>query len=476
MGPRVRFAPSPTGYLHIGGARTALFNWLWARRHGGVFVLRIEDTDRERSSIESVRAILDGLRWLGLDWDEGPEVGGAYGPYFQMERLEIYRAHAERLIREGKAYRCYCTKEELDALREAAQARGEQFRYPGTCREREDRPDLPHVVRIKMPTEGATTFEDVVRGTITTPHETLQDEVILRGDGVPLYNFGAVVDDATMEITLVARGDDHINNTARQILIFQALGYEPPRYAHLPMILGPDKKRLSKRHGAVSVTWYREQGYLPHAMVNYLARLGWSWDDKTEIFSREELLERFDFDRVGKSPAIFDAEKLAWINQHWMKESSDAVLAGYLVDFLKARGIEAEPDEKLLKIVAAYKPRVKTLAEMADRARVFYSRGVPEFDEKAKKKFLVPANREVLVAVREQLAAMEAVDEEALEAWMRSYAAERGVGLGKVAQPVRVALVGGTASPGLFETVAMIGREESIRRLDEAVARIDEAA
>ena len=403
-------------------------------------------------------------------------MGGDYGPYFQMERLDLYREHAERLIAEGKAYRCYCSKEELDQLREEARAHGEQFRYPGTCRNRSDAPDRPHVVRIKMPTEGATTFEDVVRGTITTPHDTLQDEVILRADGVPLYNFGAVVDDATMEITLVARGDDHINNTARQILMFRALGYEPPKFAHLPMILGTDRKRLSKRHGAVSVTWYRDEGYLPHAMVNYLARLGWSWDDKTEVFSREELLERFDFDRVGKSPAIFDAEKLAWLNQHWMKETSDVVLAGYLVDFLKARGIDAAPDERLQRIVHAYKPRVKTLKEMADRAEVFYTRGVPEFDEKARRKFLTPENRERLRAVRDQLGAMEAVDEEALEAWMREYAATLGVGLGKVAQPVRVALVGGTASPGLFETVAMIGREESIRRLDEALALIDEAA
>lgn len=470
--PRVRFAPSPTGYLHIGGARTALFNWLYARRHGGTFVLRIEDTDQARSTPESVQAILDGMRWLGLDWDEGPEVGGEHGPYFQTERLGIYREHVERLVAEGKAYRCYCTKEELDAQREAARAEGKQFRYPGTCRHRTDEPDLPYVVRMIVPETGATTFEDLVRGPITTPHDTLQDEVIMRMDGVPLYNFGVVVDDATMGITLVARGDDHINNTARQILMYEALGYEPPRFAHLPMILGSDKARLSKRHGAVSVTWYRDEGYLPWALVNYLVRLGWSLDEKTEVFSKETLLEEFGFDRVGRTASVFNPEKLQWLNQYWMKETPDEELAPMLAEQLEGLGLKAAGDPRLPELVALYKPRAKTLKEMAEACRFYFTDGVPGWDEKAVRKFLVEDSRPHLEGVRAKLVELGKVDPEALEAWMRGYAEASELKLGKVAQPIRVALVGGTASPGLFETMALVGYEESLRRLDAALAKI----
>ncbi len=472
--PRLRFAPSPTGTLHIGGARTALFNWLYARRMGGTFVLRIEDTDAARSTDASLAAILDGLRWLGLDWDEGPDVGGPHGPYRQTERRSIYREHAERLIAEGKAYRCRCSKEELDVLRKASTDAGVQFRYPGTCRSANVPASEPHVVRIRMPELGATTFEDLVRGRITTPHDTLQDEVILRRDGLPLYNFGAVVDDATMQIDIVARGDDHINNTARQILMYEALGWKPPRFAHLPMILGEDKKRLSKRHGAVSVTAYREAGYLPHALVNYLVRLGWSLDDKSEIFSLDDLLAHFDFERVAKSAAVFNPEKLAWLNQHWMKESPPEALATDVSKRLGALGYEAPVDEKLLAIVRALQPRVQTLAEMAERAVVFYREGVASFDPKAVAKFLVPKFRPHLEAARAQLASLDPYDPEAMEAWARTYAETQGVGLGKVAQPLRVALVGGTASPGIFETIAMVGRDEALSRIDTALEKMGE--
>ncbi|MDF1565052.1 MAG: glutamate--tRNA ligase [Deltaproteobacteria bacterium] len=473
--PRLRFAPSPTGYLHLGGARTALFNWLIARKLGGTFVLRIEDTDQARSTEESTAAIFDGLRYLGLDWDEGPLKGGDYGPYVQTERKALYREHAERLIAGGKAYRCRCSQAELDLLREAAAEANVQFRYPGTCRDQAVSEDEDYVVRIKMPELGSTTFEDLVRGRITTPHETLQDEVILRKDGVPLYNFGCVVDDATMEIDVVARGDDHINNTARQILMYQALGYEPPKFAHLPMILGDDKKRLSKRHGAVSVSVYRDLGYLPHAMVNYLVRLGWSLDDKTEVFSLEDLLEHFDFSRVSKSAAVFNPEKLTWLNQHWIKESEPSALAPEIVERLAGLGFEASADEKLLAIIAALQPRVGTLQEMAESATVYYRSGVESWDEKAVKKFLDPKFRPQLQAARDQLAGLDPYDAEAMEEWARGYAEANALGLGKVAQPLRVALVGGTASPGIFETIAMVGRDEALARIDTALGMMDAA-
>ncbi len=466
--PRVRFAPSPTGYLHIGGARTALFNWLYARRLGGTFVLRIEDTDRSRSTEESVQVILDGMQWLGLDWDEGP--------IRQTDRTEIYKGHANRLIEKDLAYRCYCTPEQVEAMRLKQREEGAaQFRYPGTCRRQPQHPDQPHVVRIRMPESGETTFDDLVKGRITTSHDTIQDEVIMRSDGLPLYNFGVVVDDATMGIDVVARGDDHINNTARQILIYEALGYEPPRFAHLPMILGQDQKRLSKRHGAVSVTWYREEGYLSHAMVNYLVRLGWSLDDKTEIFSREELLRHFDLERVGCSAAVFDPEKLQWLNQHWMKETSDEDLASPLAEQLARLGIDAAGDPRLTRVAELYKARAKTLKEMAETARVYFTDGVAEFDEKAKRKFLVEASRPHLEQVRDQLKAGTAcqIDESGLEGWMRDYAECCSLGLGKIAQPLRVALVGKTASPGICETISLVGREEAIRRIDAALGMIE---
>ena len=467
--PRVRFAPSPTGYLHIGGARTALFNWLWARHTGGTFVLRIEDTDRERSTQAAVDAIFEAMRWLGLDWDEGPGVGGPHGPYFQTERLDVYKGHAERLIREGKAYACYCTREELDAQRKIAEAKKEQFRYPGTCRAKPYDPSRPHVIRFRVPEAGATGWDDLVKGRINTPHDVLQDEVILRGDGVPLYNFGAVVDDVTMEINLVARGDDHVNNTARQILMYEALGYPVPMFAHLPMILGADKTRLSKRHGATSVTAYREMGYLPEAVVNYLVRLGWSHGDQ-EIFTREELVQHFDFKDVGQTAGVFNPEKMAWVNHEWLKRLDDATLATKALPYFQAAGLPATLDDKLRHVCAVARERARTFGEYVQQFRYFYA--PIQLDPKAKDKLLTKDTRPVLEAIRAGVAAMDALETGALEKLFHGEAERRGLGLGKIAQPVRVALTGGTASPGMYDVIQILGKQETLKRLDAALALI----
>jgi len=464
--PRVRFAPSPTGYLHIGGARTALFNWLWARRHGGTFILRIEDTDRGRSTKEAEAAIFDALRWLGLDWDEGPEVGGPDAPYFQMERLDLYEAHAERLVAEGKAYACTCTREMLDEGRKKAEAEKRQYRYPGTCRDKPYDRSKPHVIRFKVPEHGATSWDDLVKGHISTPHDTLQDEVILRSDRVPLYNFGAVVDDITMRVNLVGRGDDHVNNTARQILMYQGLGYPVPTFAHFPMILGADKTRLSKRHGATSVTSYRDMGYLPEAVVNYLVRLGWSHGDQ-EIFSLQELVRVFDLADVGATAGVFNPEKMAWVNHEWLKQVPEEELARKALPFFRDAGLPAEDDAKLRHVVRVARERAKTLAEYAHQFRYFYA--PVAFDPKAKEKLLTKDTRPVLQAVRDGIAALPSLETGPLEALFQAEAGKRGLGLGKIAQPVRVALTGGTASPGMYDVVQILGRDETLRRLDEAL-------
>src|SRR6266849_1638366 len=391
MPDRVRFAPSPTGYLHIGGARTALFNWLWARKTGGAFILRIEDTDQSRSSQESEQAIIDSLKWLGLDWDEGPPVasgdgrvigGGPHSPYFQMQRLPTYEKHAEALIAKGKAYRCDCSKETLDKLRQQAAREKRGFKYPGTCRDKKLPKGTPGaVVRFRMPDSGETTFKDLVKGPITTQHKELQDEVILRADGVPLYNFGAVVDDIEMKITMVARGDDHVVNTPRQILMYQALEYPVPVFAHLPMILGADKQRLSKRHGAVSVLQYRDEGYLPGALVNYLVRLGWSHGDQ-EIFTIKELIEKFDWEHVGATAGVFNPQKLEWLNQQWIKSAAPEDLA-------KLTGAPPE-------FVELMQERARTLNEIRDAYRAYIEPQMPEYDEKAVKKQLTAETKPLL--------------------------------------------------------------------------------
>ncbi len=464
--PRVRFAPSPTGTLHVGGARTALFNWLWARRHGGTFILRIEDTDQERSTKEAEAAIFEGLRWLGLDWDEGPEVGGPHGPYFQMERLDVYEAHAERLIAEGKAYACYCTREELEAARRKAEAEKRQHRYPGTCREKPYDKSRPHVVRFRVPEAGSTGFDDLVKGHIETPNETLQDEVILRSDRVPLYNFGAVVDDLTMKVNLVGRGDDHVNNTARQILMYRALGYPVPAFAHFPMILGADKTRLSKRHGATSVTAYRDLGYLPQAVVNYLVRLGWSHGDQ-ELFSMEELVRLFDLKDVGQAAAVFNPDKMAWVNHEWLKKLPEDELARRALPYFRAAGLPAEDDAKLRHVCAVARERARTLGEYVEQFRYFYA--PPRLDPRAKEKFLTKDTKPIVEAIRAGVAALPSLETAALEKLFQAEAERRGLGLGKIAQPVRVALTGGTASPGMYDVVQILGKDETLRRLDEGI-------
>jgi glutamyl-tRNA synthetase len=482
--PRVRFAPSPTGYLHIGGARTALFNWLYARRHGGVFVLRIEDTDQERSTAESMRTILESLEWLGLDWDEGPGVGGPYGPYTQMERLALYREYAERLIAEGKAYRCYATKEELDVLRKEAEKRKEQFFYPHIWRDKTEADwpkDKPHVVRFKTPLSGETAFDDKVFGTITTPNTSIQDFVLLRSDGVPLYNFGAVVDDVTMKITLVARGRDHIINTPPQVLLYRALGYPVPRLAHLPMILAPDGKKLSKREAErydipVSVGAYRDRGFSPDGLLNYLVRFGWSHGDQ-ETFSRKELIELFDFATASRADGKFDMKKCLAINHKQIKETALTPTAEYLArvkPFLALRGVEAKDDAFMERAIATVRERARTYVEAAD-ALDYYLRAEPVFDDKAKTKFLVPDAAAHLRALHDVIAKAEPFTQAAVEEKVNAWLAEKGLQIKDVAQAARVALTGRSASPGLFEVIEALGRETALRRLEEA-ARIAESS
>ena len=473
--PRVRFAPSPTGYLHIGGVRTALFNWLWARKTGGAFVLRIEDTDQERSTPESKAVILDSLGWLGIDWDEGPGVGGKYGPYTQMERLHVYEEMADKLIFDGKAYRCYCTKAELDAQREALKAKDlkASFRYPGTCRDRKDQPDLPFVVRFKAPGEGSVTYVDKVFGEVTTPNSAQQDFVLIRSDGVPLYNFGATVDDATMDITLVARGRDHMVNTPPQIMLYEALGARTPEFAHLPMMLAPSGEKLSKRHGAVSATEYRDQGYSPDAVLNYLARFGWSHGDQ-EVFSKEELIAAFSWEACGRGDGKFDQKKFLAIEHEHLKSARltpDAEYARRVVPFLHARGIETVYAQKLAVAIPTVRERSRTFVEAAEGLDFFF-RAEPEMDAKAAQKFLVKANAPNLRAFLDMLTATPDGDwtEAALEARMQAWLTERSLTIKDVAQPARVALTGRTASPGLYQVLVVLGREASLSRVEKGCA------
>jgi glutamyl-tRNA synthetase len=468
MTTRVRFAPSPTGYLHIGGVRTALFNWLWARRQKGVFILRIEDTDQERSTEESVRVILDSLKWLGLGWDEGPGVGGPHGPYTQMERLAIYREHSERLIREGKAYRCYCTKEELEAQRAALKARDPKatFKYPGTCRKRADQPALPFVVRFKAPEGGAVTYVDRVFGAVTTPNAAQQDFVLVRSDGVPLYNFGAVVDDMTMGVTLVARGRDHMVNTPPQIMLYEAFGARVPEFAHLPMMLAPNGEKLSKRHGAVSVGEYEKQGYSPRAVLNYLARFGWSHGDQ-EVFSLDELVAAFDWEHTNKADGKFDAKKFLAINHEHLKQqrlTSDDEYADRLLPFLAARGLAGIDRERVKAVVPLIRERATTFVDAADRLD-FVFRDPPAMDAAAVTKFLGPQAAPVLRELADVLRPVEPWTVQAIETRVQAWLGEKGLQIKDVAQPARVALTGRTASPGLYEVIQALGRDRAITRL-----------
>jgi len=458
-----RFAPSPTGYLHIGGARTALFNWLFARRHGGTFILRIEDTDQERSTPESVVAILEGMTWLGMTWDEGP--------YYQTERRELYREEAKRLLAEGKAYRCVCTPEELDRRREAARAKGEKPRYDRRCR---DLPPSgaegkPFVVRFKAPLSGTTIVRDLLRGDIAYENEELDDLVLLRSDGSPTYNFVVVVDDATMGITHVLRGDDHLNNTPKQVLLYEALGTPLPRFGHFPLIHGMEGGKLSKRQDDVSVMAYRDRGFLPEAMVNYLVRLGWGHGDQ-EIFSVEELTRIFSLESVGKSPSRFDPEKLLHLNAHYIKTGDPERLAALLVPFLGKRGFDVEPSPWLVKAVRTFQERSRTLEEMAESSEFYFLCKDP--DPKAAEKFFTPEMAPVFEEIAREFADLPDFTPAAMEPVLHRVAEKTGSKLGKVAQPMRVALTGGTVSPGIFEVMDVLGRDEVIRRLSRASRRI----
>ena len=460
MNVRTRFAPSPTGMLHIGGVRTALFAWLHARRHNGTFILRIEDTDRERSTDEAIQVILDGLTWLGLTADEGP--------FYQTRRYDRYRAVIAAWLESGHAYRCYCSKDELEAMRAAQLARREKPRYDGRCRNGAvPKPGVEPVVRFKNPATGEVVVRDLVHGPIVFRNEELDDLVILRSDGNPTYNFCVAVDDSDMRITHVIRGDDHINNTPRQLNMLDALGATPPEYAHVPMILGADGAKLSKRHGAVSVLQYREEGFLPEALLNYLGRLGWSHGDQ-EIFSLREMETLFDIHDVNKSPAALNVDKLEWTNQQHMMRKTGSELAPFLAEQLRARG-QATGRVDLAAVAETLKERTKTLGEMA-RASQFFFEAPAHYDEKVAAKHLNAGARELIAAASEALAALEHWDAASIHLALEALASARGLGLGKIAQPVRVAVSGSTVSPPIDATLAILGREETLRRMERARA------
>ncbi len=463
MTVRTRFAPSPTGSLHIGGARTAIFNWLFARHYGGTFVLRIEDTDRERSTEESIGEIIAGMTWLGLDWDEGP--------FRQSDRLGVYKSLAERLIESGDAYRCYVSAEELEAKRKEAQERGEVFRYRREWADKNAAPGKPYAVRLRTPDEGAIEITDLLRGVVSFDAADIDDFVILKTDGFPTYNFAVVADDSEMNITHVIRGDDHLTNTPRQALIYRALSLDMPKMAHVSMILGPDGKRLSKRHGDTSVIAYKDEGYLPDALVNYLTRLGWSFGDQ-EIFTREELVEKFTLDNVGKSAAVFNMEKLDWLNGWYIRNRPAGEIAALVLPMLKERAINAELDTKLEMIVKELGQRAKTLLDIVNSIGYFYAEEIT-FDEKAAEKFLTPETGEVLNDLSERIASGEFTSD-GLHADFEKIMEERGIKMGAIAQPVRVALTGGTVSPGIFEVMEILGKEEVLKRLGRAVDYISE--
>jgi glutamyl-tRNA synthetase len=457
---RVRFAPSPTGHLHVGGARTALFNWLYARHHGGTFILRIEDTDRSRSTEENIDFIVDALRWLELDWDEGPPTAG----YRQTERFDLYREHAQRLLAAGRAYYCACTPAELEVERAEAQARNETFRYSGRCR---NLGLTSGALRLRIPDAGATVVDDLIHGPVTFEHQQLDDWILVRSDGTPTYNFCVVVDDVTMRISHVIRGNDHLSNTPKQVLCYEALGYPVPAFAHVSMILGADRTRLSKRHGATSVQAYREQGMLPEAMVNYLARLGWSSGDQ-EIFTRAELVERFDIKDVSSSGAIFDQTKLEWLNHAYIKTIDGARLAALVTPFVRAAGLTPPSDAaRFIAMLDTLRERGKTLRELVEVGRFYFERP-RDYDDKAAAKLFSAAGIERLDALIARLAAVEPFSAPALEARYRDLVDAMGLKLVDLAQLTRLAVTGRTASPPLFDVLALLGRDEVLARLRAA--------
>lgn len=465
---RTRFAPSPTGYLHIGGARTALFNFLFARHHGGTFILRIEDTDRERSTPEAIQAILDAMKWLELDYDEGP--------FYQTERYPLYKNKIQELLAKGKAYPCICTPAELDAKRQLAQKEKRKPAYDGTCRPESGvvpalPNDKPYTVRFRSPREGSTVVKDLIKGDVVFDNRELDDLIIARSDGTPTYNFCVVVDDIEMSISHIIRGDDHLSNTPRQIQLYEAFGCELPQFAHVPLILGTDKARLSKRHGATSVTAYRDMGYFPEAVVNYLARLAWSHGDQ-EIFSREELIEKFTLENVGTSAGVFNPEKFLWVNFHYLKSKPLAQLADEIVPFIRAKGYPV-PEDRLWreKMIATLRERAKTLAELVDAAHYYLSDEI-SFEKKAAKKFLTTDAAAPIQTLIQKLSALGDFIEPAIEQAFTRTLEEHGLPMGKLAQPVRVALTGGSVSPGIHDVIAVLGKERTIRRLQSALEYI----
>lgn len=455
---RTRFAPSPTGYLHIGGARTALFSWLFARHNGGEFVLRIEDTDQQRSTDESTKAILDAMSWMGLNWDEGP--------HFQAQRVDLHRQMVQKLLEEGKAYICTCTPEELEIKRKEALAAGKKPKYDGTCRDKDLKKSPGSVVRFRGADAGVTVVEDLIKGNIVFNNEELDDLIIERGDGYPTYNFAVVIDDAMMNISHVIRGDDHVNNTPRQILMYQALGFEVPKFAHVPMILGSDKTRLSKRHGATSVMAYKEMGYLPEALVNYLVRLSWSHGDQ-EIFSQKELVDLFSLDAVGKSPAVFNPDKLLWLNAHYIKEASPARLAEEMKPLWPAKA-DVSDESFIRKIIVDLQPRAKTLVELA-QASEFYFAGQIAYEAEAAQKFLTPEVAAHLMSVAAAIPGIEDYSKAGIEAFLKNFIEANGIKFKAIAQPLRVALTGKTVSPGIDEVMVTLGKDRVAQRINAAV-------
>lgn len=462
---RTRFAPSPTGFLHIGGARTALFNWLYARHLGGQFILRIEDTDQQRSTEESTKAILDAMSWLGLNWDEGP--------HFQAQRVQLHRDMVKKLIDEGKAYYCTCSPEELEIKRKQALANGKKPKYDGTCRNRSLAKSANSVVRFRSRDDGATVVEDMIKGNIIFNNEELDDLIIERSDGYPTYNFAVVIDDALMNITHVIRGDDHVNNTPRQIQLYEALGFDVPKFAHVPMILGSDKTRLSKRHGATSVMAYKEMGFLPEALVNYLVRLGWAHGDQ-EIFSTAELIELFSMDAIGKSPAVFNPEKLLWLNAHYIKEAS----VDRLMEEMKPLWpsvIDTGNTDFISKVIADLQPRVKTLMELVQSSDFYFADEI-HYDNEAAQKFLTRDIVDHMKAIADTISSVQQFSKESLEEFFKTFTKTRNIKFKLIAQPLRVALTGKTVSPGIDEVMVTLGKERVIKKINKAIAYIESLA
>ncbi|HKM17547.1 MAG TPA: glutamate--tRNA ligase [Limnochordia bacterium] len=481
---RVRFAPSPTGYLHVGGARTALFNYLYARHHQGVFVLRIEDTDLARSTDASTQAILEAMKYLGLDWDEGPEKGGGYGPYFQSERLDLYRRHADKLLDSGRAYYCFCTPEELDQIRQDAVSKGRDPKYDGRCRNLTEAQQQQFinqgrkpVVRFKADYHGSTLVDDLIRGKVTFDNNQLDDFVLVKSDGMPTYNFAVVVDDALMRITHVIRGEDHLSNTPKQIQLYEAFGFAVPRFAHIPMILGPDRARLSKRHGATSVGQFQEEGYLADAMVNYLALLGWSYDDSQTLFREAELVEKFTLAKVSKNPAVFDLPKLQWMNGVYIRELSLEQFYQQALPFFQSWGfvpqeVSPELESKVKHVLRILQERIKVLSELKEASYYFFQDQL-HYDEKAVQKVLDKEGAvEILHSLLPELLAAKDYTQEKLEPIFRKAQEQHQCKLATVIQPVRVAVTGTNVSPGIYDVLAVLGRAKTCQRIKDALELI----